>query len=125
MTISDKTRKLLWGHSGNRCAICRQELTLEASSPHDSISVVGDECHIVAREPTWTRGESELSPEQRDDYDNLILLCKVHHKVVDDQRHKYTVEYLKALKTAHELWVRTNLSSVHPKKQGLPASHGP
>ena len=47
MAINDKTRKVLWGRSGNRCAICRRELVLDATTV-DDVSVVGEECHIVS-----------------------------------------------------------------------------
>ena len=47
MALSGKTRKVLWGRSGNRRAICRREIVLDAT-PSDDASVVGDECHIVS-----------------------------------------------------------------------------
>jgi hypothetical protein len=37
-----------------------------------------------------------------DGYDNLILLCRKHHKQVDDQRSHFTVERLKQIKREHE-----------------------
>ena len=77
----------------------------------DDPSVVGDECHIVAREVDGPRGNLELPPEQRDTYDNLVLLCKIHHKLVDDQTNRYTVEKLKAIKRVHQAWVNTALST--------------
>ncbi len=51
MGISLKTRKMLWGRAANRCAFrdCRKELVVDATETDDE-SLVGEECHIVARE---------------------------------------------------------------------------
>jgi hypothetical protein len=35
----------------------------------------------------------------------LILLCGKHHKQIDDQTSHFTVERLREIKEAHELWV--------------------
>lgn len=111
MGISVKTRKMLWGKAASRCSIpeCRRELVMDATETDDP-SIVGEECHIVARENDGPRGESELSKEGRDVYDNLVLMCNVHHKLIDDQPNHYTVEILKGIKAEHQDWVRTTLS---------------
>src|SRR6266508_2840767 len=117
MTISDKTRKLLWGRSGNRCAYCRRELVMTAVKDNDAI--VGDECHIYAKNAGGPRNNLSISIDELDDYENLILLCKVHHKMIDDQANTYTVDVLKNLKKKHEKWVQETLhdaaSSSQPK----------
>src|SRR5690242_1437003 len=98
MAISDKTRKMLWGRSGGLCAFCRMRIVMNATEA-DAEAIVGDECHIHARHEGGPRRLPQLSEEQVDAYNNLILLCKVHHKMVDDQAEKYSAEYLKTLKT--------------------------
>ncbi len=107
MGISLKTHKMLWGRSGGRCSMpeCRRLLVVDETETDDP-SIIGDEAHIVAREPDGPRGNSHLSPEERDRYDNLILLCKIHHKVVDDQQNTYTVERLHQIKDEHIEWFR-------------------
>lgn len=111
MSISLKTRKMLWGRAANRCAFvdCRRELVLDATETDDE-SVIGEECHIVADSPDGPRGDSPLTPEQRDKYGNLILLCSIHHKNIDDQPGQFTVEHLHQLKNGHEAWVREKLN---------------
>ena len=91
MSITDKTRKLLWGQSGNRCAYCRTLLTMDKTA-FDDHSIVGDECHIVSRAKDGIRWEENL--EDLDSYENLILLCKNHHKLVDDQPNFYSKNVL-------------------------------
>jgi len=110
MSISSKTRKLLWGRSGNRCAICRKELILNHTAKDDE-SVAGDECHIISKVSNGPRYDSNFPKNKIDHYDNLILLCKVHHKKVDDQEKTYTFNKLHEIKKRHEEWVNKNLSS--------------
>ena len=108
MAITDKARKLLWGRAGARCALCRCNLVMNATAD-DPESVLGDEAHIYAQHEGGPRWNPHLSKILVDAYENLILLCKVHHKIADDQPEKYTAEYLKRLKTQHEAWVDSNL----------------
>lgn len=110
MSISNQTRKLLWGRSGNRCAICRRELTMSGKD-EDSDCVIGEECHIVAKKNDGPRGISDLNKKQRDEYENLILLCSIHHKKIDDQIENYSVKNLKTIKLHHERWVRNSLNA--------------
>lgn len=111
MAISLKTRKMLWGNSGNRCALqsCRRPL-VEAETETDDASIIGDEAHIVAREEYGPRGASTLTQNERDKFDNLLLMCKGHHKLIDDQPLKYTVNALHQMKEEHLEWVSKNLN---------------
>jgi hypothetical protein len=116
MPISDKTRKILWARSGNRCASCRCKLVVDATVA-DPESVVGDECHIVSRKALGPRYDPAFPVERIDDADNLVLFCRVHHKIVDDQVGTYTVDVLRQLKENHEKWASSVLNgekSVQP-----------
>lgn len=113
MAITDKTRKILWGRSGNRCAMCRHELVVDAT-PADDESVVGDECHIISAKGQGPRYDPKFAPEELDAPENLILLCRTHHKMVDDQFETYTAEVLRALKANHEKWVSSALTEADP-----------
>lgn len=127
MPISDKTRKILWGRSGNRCAICKHELIIN-STPTDNESIIGDECHIISRQIQGPRHDPSFPEEKLDVYENLILLCRVHHKMIDDQDETYTIDILQQIKSNHETWVSQKLSETeHPKplrlrriKQNIP-----
>ena len=88
----------------------------------DKESVIGDECHIVAREKNGPRGSSSLPDEERDEYENLILLCRIHHKLVDDQPNTYTLEKLKTIKSTHEAWVRASLRFEQVKNSEFPVT---
>ena len=83
MTISDKTRKILWGKSGNQCAKCRIKLVVNATEADDQ-SLVGEECHIVSSKAGGPRFDPTFPTSRLDEYENLILLCRVDHKTIDD-----------------------------------------
>lgn len=86
MTISVKSRKLLWGNAANRCSFpeCKKKLVMDETET-DDVSIIGEECHIIAREDGGPRGNPKLSKDRRDLYNNLVLMCRNHHKVIDDQ----------------------------------------
>lgn len=110
MSISVKTRKLLWGKAASRCSFpeCKKELIMDETETDDP-SIMGEECHIVARENGGPRGNTSLSKEKRDLYSNLVLMCNNHHKVIDDQEKAYTIEVLNDIKKTHEDWVKKSL----------------
>jgi hypothetical protein len=129
MSYSEKTIKMLWGRAASRCAICRMELVMDRSGSDDE-SVVGDIAHIIARDEdgeSGSRAVISLSSEERERYTalianrnkyvNLLLLCKVHHKQVDDQPSSFPVASLLELKEKHESWVRGSLAIFDAQKQ--------
>ena len=81
MAISEPARKMLWGRSGSRCAICRAPLIREATRGGPE-SVVGEEAHIISE--TGPR-PGDLLKGDRDGYENRILLCRDHHKIVENE----------------------------------------
>jgi hypothetical protein len=83
----------------------------------DDESLIGEECHIVARQDDGPRGDPNFPEEKRDRYANLVLLCATHHKMVDDQPGTYTPDALRELKSTHESWVKESLTTYDPKKQ--------
>ena len=110
MSISDKTRKTLWGKSGNRCAICKAELVGYRKEETSDV-IIGEECHIVSSRPLGPRHEFELQVGYHD-YDNLILLCRNHHKMIDEKVNIYTVGQLLLVKIVHETWVKETLDKI-------------
>lgn len=118
MALSIKTNRMLWGRAASRCSlpVCRMELVVDPLETDDA-SLVGEAAHIVAEQPDGPRGESELTLEQRNKYANLILLCNVHHKQVDDQINSFTVDRLLSIKEEHEAWVKSSLSGFDGQRQ--------
>lgn len=104
MAITDRTRRLLWGRSAARCALCRRHL-VEDETDASEASVVGEEAHIIARSRGGPRYVA-LSAYQVDHISNLVLLCRIHHKQVDDQVEDFPVEALQFIKAQHESTMR-------------------
>jgi hypothetical protein len=107
--IKQKDIKILWGRSGNRCAICRTLLTQDKKSVTAS-TTFGEQAHIVGEKESASRGISILTLEERNSYHNLILLCPNHHTEIDNQKEDWPVERLYKIKSEHELWVTETLS---------------
>ena len=82
-----------------------------AGTPVEDESIIGDECHIVSAVPGGPRYDPEFARPRVDDHSNLLLLCKVHHKMIDDQVLKYNASHLTNLKVNHEKWVSERLDT--------------
>jgi hypothetical protein len=111
MGINQKDIKLLWGRSGNRCAICKTELTQDENTIKSSFTL-GEQAHIVGEKAGATRGQSTLGMDKRNSYHNLILLCPNHHTTIDKNEADWPVEKLHQIKSEHELWVTETLSET-------------
>ena len=111
MAIKQKDIKLLWGRSGNRCAICKIELTQDKEAVTAAYTL-GEQAHIVGEKDDAPRGKSPLSEKERNSYHNLILLCPTHHTEIDNNEEDWPVEKLHQIKSEHELWVTETLSET-------------
>ena len=95
---SEKTIRRLFAMSGNMCAFpgCATPIFEE------STTLTGEICHIRAQSPGGPRFDATQTEEARHAYDNLILLCRRHHKVVDSEPGIYPVDALAAIKAIRE-----------------------
>jgi hypothetical protein len=109
-TYSDRTLKLLWGRAAGRCANpeCRTELFAEATD-YDPIVVIGEMAHVAGASDIGPRADPGLSEKERNDYENLVLLCRNCHGRIDKQPRSNPTAYLVAMKQDHEAWVRAQL----------------
>ena len=92
------TLRFLYVHSGNCCAFegCHNPIF------EDDGTLTGECCHIEAFSPKGPRYNTCQSDEERNGYDNLVLMCARHHKIIDGNPKKYSVELLKEMKRIHE-----------------------
>lgn len=97
--IPQRTLKVLFARSMNQCAFPGCATTIV--DPKDEV-VYGEAGHIEGVEPGSARYNPQRETNTLNDYDNLILLCERHHKLVDAEPDKYTVPYLRQIKAAHE-----------------------
>lgn len=119
--IALATRKRLWSNAGGYCSYpgCKQRLLVPVEADMEEV-VVGEECHIVAQGESGPRAPTSLTEDEqsqwqsliddRDGYQNLILLCGVHHKVIDRDVANHPVDRLIELRQAHEQEIDERLS---------------
>lgn len=100
--ITPKTRLILYTEAAGQCSMyqCNEKIIFNTS---DGKSQYGNIAHIEALNENGARFNPNLSLEERNSEDNLILLCSNCHKKIDDDPKKYTVEYLKKMKKEHIL----------------------
>jgi len=97
------TKKGLYAKSGNQCPFpgCNRPLYNEEYG-----SVVSQISHIRAQ----SEGGPRYDPDYPVDYihgeDNLAVFCNEHHKIVDDNPDKFSVQDLLDMKERHEAKVK-------------------
>lgn len=109
------SKTIVWIKSGGRCAICNRYLL---NNDFGDIVPVGENAHIVGRstEPGSPRGNSPLLETDRDNPENLVLLCREQHKIIDKKAlvPLFTVKELAQIKQRHEarIFHLTNLDGT-------------
>jgi hypothetical protein len=98
--VREKTIKRLFAVSGNRCAFLRCEIPLVDKM---SGKVTGKVCHIKAKNSGGPRYDPNQPDEERDVFENLLLMYPIHHDVIDADPESYSVSRLKEIKTRHEV----------------------
>jgi len=95
-SISQSEQKILWGRSGNVCAIpgCNSQLTRQGIN-EDSNSVIGEMAHIFGENSGAARYDAEFPIKKLNKYENLILLCPTCHTTIDKNTSEFTIEKLK------------------------------
>lgn len=113
LKIPDDVKLKLWVLSGGRCEfpgcnkpLWRDGLTLK----EDNFAQMA---HVIAQSADGPRGNSNLSAKRAINFDNLMLLCAVHHKLVDGKnKQDYPASTLSSYKQEHErrIQLQTSLS---------------
>lgn len=104
----DKTKKRLFAVSGNKCYFpnCNTPLV-----DLESGTVTGEICHIKGKKSKSIRYDANQSDEERHGFDNLVLMCPIHHKIIEDDPDSYTVSRLEEIKKNHK---QSNIGGEEP-----------
>lgn len=101
--IPEKVKTRLWGQSGGRCAYegCNSPLwTDELTRINLNASYIA---HIYADSAGGPRWHSEYSEKLKADISNLMLMCDIHHRLIDrEQVNEHPVARLQEMKRRHE-----------------------
>ncbi len=97
----------LFALSGNECAFP------DCDAPvFQDDSIVGAIAHIHAQRPGGPRYAEGLNDDELHGIENLVLLCLLHHKIVDDDPERFDVEWLRRIKREHESRAETTSGQV-------------
>ena len=96
------TTILLWTRAGGRCEFCNDYLLQDALTLKDAN--FSNVAHIVAVSLDGPRGDHPMPLAERDGIDNLMLVCRKHHALIDAAAYlaEYPVARLRAMKREHE-----------------------
>lgn len=115
--IPEKVKIRLWGKVAGRCQYegCNTPLYIDSLTKVEFNTAYI--AHIIADNPDGPRGDKILSQKLRSDLSNLMLLCDVHHRLIDhEQLDQHPTERLIAMKDAHEHRIEL-LTSLSPDKR--------
>ena len=91
MGIKQSVIKQLWGAANNQCA--HPDCDEPISDP-DQEMVIGEICHIHARNENGPRYDPSLDETEVNSMSNLVLLCPTHHTRIDKDPDSYPAEIL-------------------------------
>ena len=109
------TIKKLFAYSQIRCAFPQCDATIV----EDSGTITGIICHIKARRPGGPRYDPHQTAEARHGFQNLILMCGRHAKIIDSDPRQFTGDLLQEIKAIHEGERLCELSRADAEKAEL------
>lgn len=113
--VSEKVRYLLWAKSAGRCQFdgCNEPLWRDRLTKIEMN--FADVAHIIGDSPRGPRGDVLLSKEYCDDASNLMLMCLVHHRMIDRITKVYSDDVLRQMKAVHEERIE-RLTEIKPDR---------
>ena len=112
-----KVVNLLLARSCGRCQYegCNEDLTKDILTKRNyNIAYIA---HIIAAEPKGPRGDAVLSPKLCQDFENLMLMCDKHHRLIDKiDVAGHPVDKLVSMKRNHESLME-RLTNFKSKKE--------
>lgn len=103
-SIDEKVRMKLWAISGGRCEMCNRLLYQDLTFGLDGN--FGEMAHIHAVSEGGPRHKYGMSNEEKNNIDNLMLLCEEHHHLIDTNPEDFSEGLLVQKKVSHEKRIR-------------------
>ena len=122
--IPRSVKSSLWFNAHGRCEMCNKPLYRDGLTMQQVN--LSEYAHIIADSVKGPRGDVGLSPLLARDESNLILLCKDHHKLIDDAGGvaKFGVDLLRKYKREHEERIDI-VTGISPEKKSLAVCYTP
>jgi hypothetical protein len=122
--IKIQTMRELMFASGGRCAMTDCGLPLTSLTG----GWIGTVAHIVGAEVNGPRGKSSLTPKERAEFGNLMLMCATHGREVDAPETgeaNFSVERLRHMKEEHEAKVTEAITAaIEEDRSGIKTATG-
>lgn len=110
--IPRRTVNLLWGLAGGHCELCGKNVAVDHLLGNQG--KFAEVAHIEADSPKGPRYNASQTDSERNSVANLMLLCPVCHKDIDNNPEEFGVEYLKARKRFYEDSVKETVDVIGP-----------
>lgn len=124
MGVTESTKRALAFRSGNVCAKCHHDLTVDYSN--GDVKPIGECAHIEGEHggdpqtntPPSARYNPAMTDQERNSYPNLIYLCPDCHTEIDkipEGERDFPVHVLQKLKKDHEETVKKAIVDAFPE----------
>lgn len=102
MGIKALVKRKLWASSGGFCSIPNCHADLFPFFESGKITNIEELAHIIGQKKKGPRGDNPLSLTERDEFENIFLLCPTCHTIIDKNPKLYPDDTLKQWKANHE-----------------------
>lgn len=110
--VSQTTKTLLWARTAGRCEMCGKDVTRDPMQKRPLKA--GEIAHIKADAPGGPRYDPSQTDDERNSFDNLMLLCLDCHTTIDRNPGEYPADLLYEIKQAYEASVLYNMDCLKP-----------
>lgn len=102
MSISTKVQRKLLAASGGFCGNPSCHRNLFDFFETGEVKNIEELAHIIGQKKEGPRGNDDLPLSERDEFDNIILLCPTCHTIIDKNPRLYPVDTIKRWKREHQ-----------------------
>ena len=101
MSISTDVKRKLWASSGGYCGKLDCHRDLFPFFESGEITNIEELAHIIGQKKDGPRGDNPLPLSERDEFENIILLCPTCHTIVDKNPKLFPDALIKEWKANH------------------------
>lgn len=106
MGIDYRVKRKLWASSGGYCAKPDCHSDLFPFFENGKITNIEELAHIIGKKEKGPRGNSSISESERDNFENIILLCPTCHTIIDKNPDLFSEDTIKNWKANHDKSVK-------------------
>jgi len=104
MAIREKVKRKLWASSGGFCA--NPDCHAHLFPFNGAITNIEELAHIIGKKKKSPRGDCQMPLNERDEFENIVLLCPTCHSIIDKNPTQFTESTIKEWKLNHEDSIR-------------------